>query len=102
MRTLVAGTAFVALTYMAQTAVVATLWGPAIAIGYLVSLPVAADINFYLSDRLHRALHRARAFIRFRRDRELQERLRDELRSLREDVQAFDRALGAELSVPTA
>jgi len=101
MRTLVAGTAFVALTYMAQTALVAVLWGPAIAIGYLISLPVAADINFSLSDRLRRALHRARAFLRFRHDRELQHRLRDELRSLRDDVRAFDRALGSELSVPT-
>src|SRR5205807_5675644 len=55
MRTLIAGTAFVLLTYLAQTAVVAVLWGPIVALGYLVSLPIAADINFYLSDRLRRA-----------------------------------------------
>jgi hypothetical protein len=102
MRTLVAGTAFVALTYLAQSVVVAALWGPAIALAYLVSLPVAADINFYLSDRLHRALQRANAFLRFRRDPELQRRLAEELASLRQDVRAFDAALGAEQSATTS
>jgi hypothetical protein len=102
MRTLVAGTAFVALTYLAQSVVVAALWGPAIALAYLVSLPVAADINFYLSDRLHRALQRANAFLRFRRDPELQRRLAEELASLRQDVRAFDAALGAERSATTS
>lgn len=102
MRTLVAGTAFVALTYLAQSVVVAALWGPAIALAYLVSLPVAADINFYLSDRLHRALQRANAFLRFRRDPELHRRLAEELASLRQDVRAFDAALGAERSATTS
>jgi glycerol-3-phosphate O-acyltransferase/dihydroxyacetone phosphate acyltransferase len=94
MRTLVAGAAFVLLTYLAQTAVVAMIWGPIVALCYLVSLPVAADINFLLSDRLRRAVRRARAFRRFRRDPELQQRLAAELDSVREDVLAFDRALG--------
>lgn len=102
MRTLVAGTAFVALTYAAQTALVDVVWGGPVAIAYLVSLPIAADINFYFSDRLHRAMHRARAFRRFRRDPGLQTRLSDELRSLRLDVQAFDRALGPERTATTA
>jgi len=95
MRTLVAGTAFVALTYLAQSALVGVIWGPTAALIYLVSLPVAADINFSLSDRLERTLRRARAFRRFRRDPGLQVRLGDELASLRESVLAFDRALGA-------
>jgi 1-acyl-sn-glycerol-3-phosphate acyltransferase len=102
MRTLVAGTAFVALTYAAQTALVDVVWGAPVAIAYLVSLPIAADINFYFSDRLQRVLHRARAFRRFRRDPELQTRLNDELRSLRLDVQVLDRALGPERSATTA
>jgi hypothetical protein len=101
MRTLVAGTAFVALTYLAQGAVVAAVWGPRVSLAYLISLPVAADINFYLSDRLRRALQRARAFLRFRRDPELQVRLSEELASLREAVLAFERALDSPGPVPT-
>jgi hypothetical protein len=101
MRTLVAGAAFVLLTYLAQSALVAALWGPTAALVYLISLPVAADINFYLSDRLQRALHRARAFLRFRRDPELQMRLSEELASLREGVEAFDRALASSRPVVT-
>jgi glycerol-3-phosphate O-acyltransferase/dihydroxyacetone phosphate acyltransferase len=94
MRTLVAGTVFVLLTYLAQTAVVTAIWGPLVGIGYLASLPIAAEINFRLSDRMRRALCRARAFLRFRRDPALHEQLRAELSSLRADVLAFDQALG--------
>ena len=94
MRTLVAGAAFVLLTYLAQTAVVWKFWGPMIAGIYLLSLPLAADINFLLSDRLRRAARRARAYFLFRRDPLLQERLAAELETLRRDVIAFDRALG--------
>ena len=94
MRTLVAGTAFVLLTYLAQTAAVAAIWNPVVALVCLVSLPIAADINFYLSDRLGRAVSRARAWMRFRRDPELHQRLMDELALLRADVVAFDRELG--------
>lgn len=101
MRTLIAGTAFVALTYLAQGAVVAALWGAKVALAYLISLPLAADINFYLSDRLGRAVQRARAFLRFRRDPELQVRLSEELASIRQAVLAFERALGSPRPVST-
>lgn len=101
MRTLVAGTAFVGLTYLAQGAAVAALWGARVALAYLISLPLAADINFYLSDRLRRAVQRARAFLLFRRDPEVQMRLSEELASLREAVLAFERALGSPRSVTT-
>jgi hypothetical protein len=94
MRALVAGTAFVLLTYLAQTVVVSAIWSPLVGLCYLVSLPLAADINFYLSDRLRRAIYRARAWMRFRRDPELHRRLIEELSLLRTDVLAFDRALG--------
>ena len=94
MRTLVAGAAFVLLTYLAQTAVVGAIWGPLVALGYLVSLPIAADINFYLSDRFTRAVYRGRAFVRFRRDPRLHQQLVDDLARLRTDVLAFDRELG--------
>jgi hypothetical protein len=101
MRTLIAGTAFVALTYLAQSVLVGFFWGPTAGIFYLISLPIAADINFSLSDRLRRAVQRARAFLRFRRDPGLQLRLSEELASLRDDVLAFDRALGGQRSTTT-
>ena len=94
MRTLVAGTAFVILTYLVQSALVARLWGPLVAGVYLVSLPIAADVNFIMSDRLRRAAHRARTYLLFRRDPLLQERLAAELDTLRDDVLSFDRVLG--------
>jgi glycerol-3-phosphate O-acyltransferase/dihydroxyacetone phosphate acyltransferase len=94
MRELVAGTVFVLLTYLAQTTLVTAVWGPLIGLAYLASLPLAAEINFRLSDRVRRAVCRARAFLRFRRDRSLHKRLRQELASLRADVLAFDRSLG--------
>ena len=92
MRTLVAGAAFVLITYLAQTAVVAALWGVEWAALYLLSLPIAADINFWLSDRLGRVAKRARAFLTFRREPTLQRHLGRELAELREEVTALDRA----------
>jgi hypothetical protein len=102
MRTLVAGFVLVLVMYLAQTAAVWAIWGPLPAVGYLLSLPLAADINFSLSDRLHRAIQRAGAFLRFRRDPALQARLADELAILRNDVAAFDQALGEQDVAATA
>jgi glycerol-3-phosphate O-acyltransferase / dihydroxyacetone phosphate acyltransferase len=93
MRTLVAGVAFVLLTYLAQTAAVWMLWGPVLALVYLSSLPLAAEINFYSSERLTRALQRARAYFQFRRDPGLHVRLAGEIATLRADVLTFERAL---------
>ena len=95
MRTLVAGAAFVLITYLAQTAVVGALWGVNWASLYLLSLPIAADINFWLSDRLLRAARRARAFLMFRREPALQRRLAKELAEVRDEVTALDRAADA-------
>jgi hypothetical protein len=78
------------------------VFGPLVALVYLVSLPVAADINFSLSDRLRRAMQRARAFLRFRRDPELQVRLKEELGSLREAVREFDQSLAAQSTGATS
>jgi glycerol-3-phosphate O-acyltransferase/dihydroxyacetone phosphate acyltransferase len=94
MRTIAWGAAFVVLTYLAQTAAVGFFFGPLAALLYLVSLPLAADINFYLSDRMRRARWRARAFLTFRRNPMLQRRLVDEITRLRADVAEFDRELG--------
>jgi 1-acyl-sn-glycerol-3-phosphate acyltransferase len=95
MRTLVAGSAFVVTTYLAQTALVSAIWGLLVGLGYLVSLPIAAEINFRLSDRLRRAVARARAFLLFRRDPALHQQLRTQLGALRADVLGFDQALSA-------
>jgi hypothetical protein len=93
MRTIVAGAAFVLLSYLAQTVVVGLLWNWLAAAAYLVSLPIAAEVNFYLSARWRRALQRARAWIRFRRDPQLQPSLCAELETLRADVVQFEREL---------
>jgi glycerol-3-phosphate O-acyltransferase / dihydroxyacetone phosphate acyltransferase len=96
MRTLVAGASLVLIAYLLQSLAVGLIWGAVPAFLYLVSLPVTADINLYLSDRLRRATRRARAFLRFHRDPELRLRLAHELSALRDDIATFDRALRAQ------
>ena len=102
MRTLVAGTAFVVLAYAVQTLIVGFITGPVVALAYLASLPIAAEINFALSDRLRRAAQRARAFRRFRRDPALQRRLLRKLEQLRADIVDFDRALADSVATTDA
>jgi glycerol-3-phosphate O-acyltransferase/dihydroxyacetone phosphate acyltransferase len=99
MRTLVAGASLVLIAYLFQTLAVGLIWGTAPALIYLVSLPVTADINFYLSDRLRRVMRRARAFLRFQRDPEMRLRLANELSALRADIAEFDRVLRAQTVV---
>ena len=91
MRTIVAAAAFVLIAYGAQTAVVWWLWGARIALLYLVSLPVAADINFILTDRMRRAVARARAYVALRRNPALRRALEETLARLRTDVLEFNR-----------
>ncbi len=94
MRTVVAGALFVLITYAAQTMLVDHVWGWRAALIYLASLPLAADINFWIRERFVRATRRARAFFVFRRDPALRARLTNELASLRDDMRALDRELG--------
>ena len=94
MRTVVGGAVFVLITYVAQSLLVDRVWGWRVALIYLASLPIAADINFWIRERLSRARRRARAFRLFRRDPALRARLTDELTWLRGEVLAVDRALG--------
>jgi len=95
MRTVVAGAAFLLIAYIVQSALVAALWGLWPAAIYLVSLPIAADVNFWLSDRVSGAARRARAFLLFRREPVLHQQLKLELVELRAEVMEFDRELGA-------
>ena len=93
MRTIVAGAALVLVAYLAQASLVAWIVGPLGAVIYLVSLPIAADLNFYRSERLARAFCRARTFLAFRRDPRLQRRLLVTLGALRRDTSALDDTL---------
>jgi 1-acyl-sn-glycerol-3-phosphate acyltransferase len=95
MRTIVAGAALVLIAYLAQTAIVWHLWGATVGALYLVSLPIAADINFSLTDRMRRAVRRATAYRALRRDAVFRRALEAELASLRGDVLEFNRAATA-------
>jgi hypothetical protein len=86
MRTIVAGAAFVLMMYMLQSAIVAFIFGPWWAITYVISLPLAADLNLRLRERLSRASRRARTYLRFRSDPDLQLQLLTEARSLRTEL----------------
>lgn len=94
MRAVVAGSVFVLITYAAQSLLVDRVWGWRVALLYLASLPIAADINFSIRERLSRARRRAKAFLVFRREPALRDRLMNALASLREDVLTLDRELG--------
>jgi hypothetical protein len=86
MRTIVAGAALVLAFYTAQGLAVGLLAGWIAAILYIASLPVAADINFLLTERRHRAIQRARTYLRFRARPRLQARLQADLIRLREEA----------------
>jgi 1-acyl-sn-glycerol-3-phosphate acyltransferase len=93
MRTIVAGAALVIAAYAVQGLLVAKLVGWIGAVAYLISLPVAADLNFYLGGRVSRAVRRARAFRLFRRDPALRQQLRCEARELRDGLNALEAEL---------
>ena len=86
MRTIVAGAALVLAFYAAQGAAVAAFAGWAAALVYVVSLPLAADVNFLLRDRLRRALQRARTYLLFRRRPKLHARLQADLQRVRAEA----------------
>jgi len=86
MRTIIAGVAFVLAMYMMQGAVVALIFGPWWALGYVISLPVAAEINLQLRERLWRARRRARTYLLFRSDSRLHQTLLAEAEALRAEI----------------
>jgi glycerol-3-phosphate O-acyltransferase / dihydroxyacetone phosphate acyltransferase len=93
MRTIVAGTALVAMVYMIQGALVALIKGPWWGIGYVLSLPIAADINLRFRDRVERARRRARTYLLFRARPDLQRELETRARALRDEAIALGRLL---------
>lgn len=86
MRTIVAGAGLVLAFYCAQGALVAWLAGWLAAIVYVASLPLAADVNFLLRERLGRAVRRARTYLLFRRRPRLHAQLRSDLQHLRSEA----------------
>jgi glycerol-3-phosphate O-acyltransferase / dihydroxyacetone phosphate acyltransferase len=82
MRTIVAGFIFVVVAYAVQTALVWWLAGGFVAGVYLVTLPVSADVDLRLQDRIRRAKRRMRSFFALRADRAARARLREEQQEL--------------------
>jgi len=103
MRTIVAGAALVLAFYTGQGLAVAAFVGWIPALIYLVSLPLAADVNFLLRDRLHRALQRARTYLLFRRRPKLHARLQADLQRVRAEAMEIEAQLqDAIVSAPIA
>jgi 1-acyl-sn-glycerol-3-phosphate acyltransferase len=86
MRTIVAGAALVLAFYAMQGAVVCVLAGWLGAALYVASLPIAADVNFVLSERLGAALRRARTYLLFRSRPKLRARLQGDLQRLKAEA----------------
>ena len=86
MRTILAGLVLVILFYGAQTAIVAQFAGGIAATTYLASLPFAADVDLRFTERMRRARQRMRAYLHFRRNPDLRERLYAEHRWLTDEI----------------
>lgn len=93
MRTIVGGIVLVLAFYAAQGAAVLAWLGPAVAAAYVISLPIAAELNFYMRARLTRVVRRARAYLRLRSEPALRARLSSELRALRIEALEMEAAL---------
>ena len=93
MRTILAGTALVLAFYAAQAALVALLIGRLAALLYLASLPLAADVNLILRERLRAAVRRARTYFLFRGRPKLRARLQADLQRLRTEAADIERQL---------
>ena len=96
MHTIVAGLATVLVAYLLQGAIVWRLAGPWWALAYVVTLPVSAAWDFRFRDYIARARARVHAYRTLRADPALRERLREEVRWLREEAIAIETAFASE------
>jgi 1-acyl-sn-glycerol-3-phosphate acyltransferase len=96
MRTILAGLVFVVLFYVIAAVVVARIAGGLAAVAYLVSLPIAADIDLRFTERMRHARQRMHAYLRFRRQPGLHERLCTEHTWLTSEITELAQALGSE------
>lgn len=99
MHTIVAGLATCVVAYLLQTALVWRLAGPWWALAYLATLPVSASWDFRFRDYVSRAVARVRAYFWLRRNPELREALRAEVRWLREEAIAIESSLASPVPV---
>jgi len=86
MHTILLGILLVPVFYAAQTAAVWHLAGPWWSLGYVASLIPSASWDIRYTERLRRLRRRAQAWRHFREDPGLQEKLRTELLSLRNEA----------------
>lgn len=93
MHTLVSGLVFVLAFYALIAIAIARAVGGWWALAYLLLLPPAATLDFWISGRLHRAAVRARAYIILRRDASLRDTLLQEARELRAEARRLDAVL---------
>ena len=94
MRTIIAGAAFILMMYMLQGVVVTLVAGPWWGLAYVASLPIAADVNLRLQDRLRRTVRRARTYLRFRRLPAVQDDITSRATHLRAEAIALAHAAG--------
>ena len=93
MHTLVSGLVFVLAFYLLAALFIGHHHGAIWAVAYLASLPPSASFDFWLSDRIRRAIRRARAYLSMRRDPTLRASLRAEASDLRAEARRLDAAL---------
>jgi glycerol-3-phosphate O-acyltransferase / dihydroxyacetone phosphate acyltransferase len=93
MRTIVLGLVFVLVTYAAVAITIGAFAGWWWALLYLIALPFAASIDFRFSDRLARAVRRARGYLQFRAKPRLQGELIEEAALLRGEAESLDLVL---------
>lgn len=86
MHTILLGILLVPLFYVGQTAAVWHVAGPWWSLGYVASLIPSASWDIRYSERLRRLRRRAQAWRHFREDAGLQDKLRTELLSLRNEA----------------
>ena len=93
MRTIVLGALLIPLFYAVQTLIVWRLAGPTWGLLYLVSLVPSASWDLRYTERLRQMRRRALAWRHFREDPGLQEKLRHELFSLRDEATSIANVL---------
>jgi 1-acyl-sn-glycerol-3-phosphate acyltransferase len=96
MRTILAGLVLVLLFYGLATTVVTQLAGWMAGLIYLVSLPIAADVDLRFGERMRQAQQRMQAYLHFRRDPMLREHLALEHVQLTKEIGEIAQALEAQ------